>query len=56
MTKAACTTTCSATTNPRWKRFTTQDPIGLEGGLNLYAYGPNPLTWIDPFGLSFLRS
>ncbi|HHK8131339.1 TPA: RHS repeat-associated core domain-containing protein, partial [Serratia marcescens] len=37
---------------PEVGRFTTQDPIGLEGGLNLYAYGPNPLTWIDPFGLS----
>ncbi len=40
---------------PEVGRFTTQDPIGLEGGLNLYAYGPNPLTWIDPFGLSFLE-
>ena len=28
---------------PEVGRFTTQDPIGLEGGLNLYAYGPNPL-------------
>ncbi len=40
---------------PEVGRFTTQDPIGLEGGLNLYAYGPNPLSWIDPFGLSFLE-
>ncbi|PNO71486.1 hypothetical protein MC70_011400 [Serratia marcescens] len=37
---------------PEVGRFTTQDPIGLEGGLNLYAYGPNPLTWIDPWGLA----
>ncbi|MER0209549.1 RHS repeat-associated core domain-containing protein [Brenneria sp. L4-2C] len=28
------------------------DPVGLTGGLNLYAYAPNPLTWIDPLGLS----
>mgnify|MGYP002376309565 FL=1 len=26
------------------------DPIGLRGGLNLYAYAPNPLNWIDPLG------
>ncbi|WP_197094757.1 RHS repeat domain-containing protein [Erwinia sorbitola] len=32
--------------------FTQPDPIGLRGGINLYAYGPNPLTWIDPLGLS----
>ncbi|WP_276526767.1 RHS repeat-associated core domain-containing protein, partial [Lonsdalea britannica] len=28
------------------------DPIGLAGGINLYQYAPNPLTWIDPLGLS----
>jgi len=37
---------------PECGRFTQPDPIGLVGGLNLYAYAPNPLTWIDPFGLS----
>nr|WP_322265758.1 RHS repeat-associated core domain-containing protein [Pseudomonas asiatica] len=31
-------------------RFCTQDPIGLNGGLNLYQYFPNPLSWIDPWG------
>jgi uncharacterized protein RhaS with RHS repeats len=31
-----------------------QDPIGLAGGWNLYQYAPNPLGWIDPFGLSFI--
>ncbi|EML9905156.1 RHS repeat-associated core domain-containing protein [Morganella morganii] len=33
-------------------RFTQQDPIGLAGGLNLYQYAPNPLMWVDPWGLN----
>ena len=33
-------------------RFVSQDPIGLNGGDNLYFYAINSLTWIDPFGLS----
>ncbi|MER3008067.1 RHS repeat-associated core domain-containing protein, partial [Serratia nematodiphila] len=36
---------------PEVGRFTTQDPIGLRGGLNLYQYAPNPLMWVDPLGL-----
>uniref|UniRef100_UPI0025AA4AC5 RHS repeat-associated core domain-containing protein n=1 Tax=Providencia stuartii TaxID=588 RepID=UPI0025AA4AC5 len=35
---------------PDLGRFTQQDPIGLMGGLNLYQYAPNPLTWMDPWG------
>ena len=32
--------------------FTTPDPIGLSGGLNLHQYAPNPISWIDPWGWS----
>ena len=34
-------------------RFTAEDPIELEGGLNLYQYAPNPLVWVDPAGLDW---
>ncbi|EPW8570692.1 RHS repeat-associated core domain-containing protein, partial [Morganella morganii] len=37
---------------PDTGRFTQQDPIGLAGGLNLYQYAPNPVGWVDPWGLS----
>ena len=37
--------------DPDSARFTRQDPIGLAGGINLYAYAPNPLKYIDPLGL-----
>ncbi|QML58516.1 RHS domain-containing protein [Escherichia coli] len=40
---------------PECGRFTQPDPIGLAGGINLYAYAPNPLTYIDPLGLCKLR-
>ncbi len=38
--------------NPDVGRFISQDPIGLLGSSNLYAYAPNPTGWVDPFGLS----
>ncbi|EFM8968161.1 hypothetical protein HGL71_002374 [Escherichia coli] len=37
--------------DPDVGRFMVTDPIGLAGGINLYAYAPNPLSWIDPLGL-----
>jgi RHS repeat-associated protein len=34
-------------------RFTSEDPIGFAGGINLYGYtGNNPASYTDPFGLS----
>ncbi|ELY2909860.1 hypothetical protein SMC87_004410 [Cronobacter dublinensis] len=38
--------------DPHTGRFIAQDPIGLKGGLNLYQYAPNPLSYIDPLGLA----
>ncbi|WP_189396450.1 RHS repeat-associated core domain-containing protein, partial [Pseudomonas laurentiana] len=38
--------------DPLVGRFISKDPIGYAGGLNLYVYAPNPVFWIDPFGLA----
>ena len=32
--------------------FISRDPIGLLGGSNVFQYAPNPVMWIDPWGLS----
>ncbi|MFS2208002.1 RHS repeat-associated core domain-containing protein [Variovorax sp. Varisp36] len=33
-------------------RFVGRDPIGLAGGTNLHLFVPNPVQWVDPFGLT----
>ncbi|EOK4121106.1 DUF4329 domain-containing protein [Escherichia coli O9,30:H25] len=38
--------------DPLQGRYITQDPIGLKGGWNLYGYQLNPISDIDPLGLS----
>jgi RHS repeat-associated protein len=38
--------------NPQTGRYITPDPIGLEGGINLFVYvAGNPVRWIDRWGL-----
>jgi RHS repeat-associated protein len=38
--------------DPDTGRYITQDPIRLLGGINPYAYALNPLSWLDPLGLT----
>jgi RHS repeat-associated protein len=39
--------------DPTIARFVSQDPIGMRGGLNTYAYvGNDPINWRDPSGLN----
>ncbi|MCA8388268.1 RHS repeat-associated core domain-containing protein [Burkholderia multivorans] len=33
-------------------RFTSQDPVGVAGGINLFRHTANPTQWIDPLGLT----
>ena len=36
--------------------FISRDPIGLLGGVNVFAYAPNPVMWIDPWGLECIKN
>ena len=39
--------------SPRYGRYISEDPIGLNSGFNLYSYSDNdPINSIDPFGLA----
>ncbi|HKA42681.1 MAG TPA: RHS repeat-associated core domain-containing protein, partial [Burkholderiales bacterium] len=39
--------------DPTIGRYIQSDPVGLRGGVNIYAYvGSSPLRWEDPFGLA----
>ncbi|MBT2773358.1 hypothetical protein J7J47_14110 [Halomonas sp. ISL-60] len=40
--------------DPQQGRYISQDPIGLNGGTNLYSYVTNPTGMVDPLGLSGL--
>ena len=38
--------------DPRMKRFISEDPIGINGGVNIYGYvRGDPLDKVDPYGL-----
>src|SRR5262249_53770035 len=39
--------------DPEAGRYVSQDPLGLLGGLGPYDYVPDPLLFVDPYGLIF---
>lgn len=39
--------------DPQAGQYTSRDPIGLRGGLRLYAYVADPLRHIDVFGMTY---
>ncbi|GKT14118.1 DUF6531 domain-containing protein [Acidovorax sp. SUPP2522] len=38
--------------DPHLGQYITQDPIGLDGGVNKYIYPLNPIIYVDPLGLT----
>jgi len=47
--------TTSTTTVSGVVYWLSKDPIGISGGLNLYAFcGNNPVNFMDPYGFAFL--
>ena len=41
--------------DPLQGRYITQDPIGLNGGLNFYTYPLNPVMKVDPLGQATVK-
>jgi RHS repeat-associated protein len=42
--------------DPQLGAYLGSDPIGIAGGLVSHGYVPDPLGWVDPFGLADCRS
>ena len=42
--------------DPESCRYISKDPIRLMGGLNHYQYTPDPVNWVDPYGLKACTS
>jgi RHS repeat-associated protein len=40
------------TYDPELGMYLEPDPIGVDGGLNAWAYARNPIGWVDPLGLA----
>lgn len=38
--------------DPELGQYISMDPVPLLGGLNAYQYNPDPINWIDAFGLA----
>jgi RHS repeat-associated protein len=36
-------------------KWLSPDPLGLNGGFNLFGFGPSPSSDVDPLGLAFYR-